>query len=108
MGVDYNAVGGIGIQVSDELVAEAIALELFTAEDWSEDPQGCLESLDIPYEVAGDGCYGGDDRFYFTINAYKYKDVNNSKDNFLHVINSTFKTNYTDADLIVISDLHVW
>lgn len=108
MGVDYNAVGGIGIEVSNELVAEAIALELFTAESWSEDPQSCLESLGIPYEVAGDGCYGGDDRFYFIIGAYTYRDVNNNKDSFLHIINSTFKTKYTDDDLVVISDLHVW
>lgn len=108
MGVDYEGIGGIGIKVNDELVAKIIDLGFFTGEDWSKDPQGCMSSLNIPYATAGAGSYGGEDRFYFTISAYTYKQVNENKDDFLHIINSTLQTEFTEDDLIVISDLYVW
>ena len=53
MGVDYNAVGGIGVEFNDDLQYKAIELEYFTEEEWDEDPTGCVESLNIPYESAG-------------------------------------------------------
>lgn len=61
MGVDYNAVGGIGVEFNDDLQYKAIELEYFTEEEWDEDPYACMEYLGITYEKAGNGCYGGTD-----------------------------------------------
>lgn len=108
MGVDYNAVGGIGIEFTDKLQYKAIELGYFTEDEWDEDPYSCLESLSIPYEQAGDGCYGGTDYWYFIVNGGNLKEVNNNKELFLELINSKFNVTYTEEDLKVISELHVW
>lgn len=108
MGVDYNAVGGIGVEFNDDLQYKAIELEYFTEEEWDEDPTGCVESLKISYESAGDGSYGGTDYWYFIVDGNNLKEVNNNKESFLNMINSKFNVEYTEEDLKVISELHVW
>lgn len=108
MGVDYNAVGGIGIRFNEELQMKAIELEYFTEEEWDEDPCGCVESLDIDYEQAGSGNYGGEDYYYFIVDGKNLKEVNENKESFLNMINSKFIVDYKEEDLVVISELHVW
>lgn len=108
MGVDYDAVGGVGICFSKELKQKAIELEYFTEDEWDEDNYGCVEHLDIPYEVAGDGSYGGKDYFYFTVDGNNLKEVNNNKEKFLSMINSKFNVEYKEDDIVVISELHIW
>ena len=67
-----------------------------------------MEYLGITYEKAGDGGYGGTDYWYFIVDGSNLKEVNNNKESFLNTINSKFNVEYTEEDLKVISELHVW
>ena len=108
MGVDYDAVGGIGVEFNDDLQYKAIELGYFTEEEWDGDPYSCVESLGISFEEAGDGNYGGTDYWYLIVNGDNLKEVNSNKEAFLNTINSKFNVEYTEEDLKVISELHVW
>lgn len=108
MGVDYNAVGGIGVEFNNKLRRKAIELGYFTEEEWIEDPCSCVESLEIMYEQAGDGCYGGEDYWYFLVDGINLTQINKNKESFLNMINSKFNVEYKEEDLKVISEIHIW
>ena len=67
-----------------------------------------MEVIGISYERAGSGCYGGEDYWYLIVDGNNLKEVNNNKESFLNMINSKFNVEYTEEDLKVISELHVW
>lgn len=46
--------------------------------------------------------------WYFIVDGSNLKEVNNNKESFLNTINSKFNVEYTEEDLKVISELHVW
>lgn len=107
MGIDYNGVGGIGIRLNDEMIEKVIEKNMFTEEDWDDDMYGCVDSLGISYSVAGDS-YNSEYEFYYLVKGENLEDINKNKEQFLHEINSKFNTSYTEKDLKVISELHIW
>jgi hypothetical protein len=107
MGVDYNAVGGIGIRFNEDLQMKAIELEYFTEEEWDEGMYSCVESLGIMYHTAGNSYYSEYD-FYFLVNGKNLKEVIDNSLPFLDKINKKFNVEYTQEDLEVISELHIW
>jgi hypothetical protein len=52
MGVDYSAVGGIGIRVN-KYINKIIESGAFTQEEWNEDCEYCLDSISIKYRIYG-------------------------------------------------------
>lgn len=107
MGVDYNAVGGIGVEFNNKLQRKAIELGYFTEEEWNEDPYSCVESLKIRYAPAGDD-YGGDAYWYFLVEGSNLTQINKNKEAFLNTINNKFNVEYKEEDLKVISEIHIW
>ncbi len=54
MGVDYDGVGGIGIELTEEMIEYAIDHEVFTEEEWDDDRDYCLSKGEgFVYSVAG-------------------------------------------------------
>ncbi len=107
MGVDYNAVGGIGIRFNEDLQMKAIELEYFTGEEWDEDMYSCVDYLDIPYKVAGD-TYNAEYDFYFLVEGNNLKEIVENSESFLQELNKKFNVEYTQEDLEVISELRIW
>ena len=67
MGVDYDGVGGIGIEFTDEMAEKFSDKGLFTVEEWDDDPNDCMERIGILYCEAGWANYGGERRIYLVI-----------------------------------------
>ena len=53
MGIDYNGVGGIGIEFSYDIVEKCIESNIFTEEDWEDDYDECFSKLGLSYHTAG-------------------------------------------------------
>jgi len=107
MGVSYNAIGGIGVLLDENIISALIKDGNFTEEEWGEDNNSCLEELEVEYEEAGSYGYGGEKRFYLLVKGKTLEDVNKNK-HVLKIFLEKLKINITDADLIVVCDLHVW
>lgn len=75
MGVEYDAIGGIGIEVSDELIQSAIDNGLFTIEDYQIDSYECLEKFGESIGEAG-SCWTGETEFYLFVKGYTLGDIN--------------------------------
>ena len=107
MGVDHNGVGGIGIELTEEIRNKLIEKGLFTQDEWDEDEYGCLETINLPYSVAGDGNYGGDDRYYLLVHGDNLEEIIKNEQEFRNHL-QRLGIQLDQKDLIVISDLHVW
>ncbi|QDB74096.1 hypothetical protein [Aeromonas phage 4L372D] len=107
MGVDYNGVGGIGVRLSPEMVKTAIEKNMFTEEDWEEDPIASVEVFQILYAQAG-SAYSGKEWFYLFVDGNNLEEINNNSKDFLDKVNKMFDLKYTEKDLKVISDLYIW
>lgn len=107
MGVDYDGIGGMGIEITDEMVEVLIASGKLTKEEWDEDPHSCLDDIGITFCEAGSYCYGGDRRMYWLVDGDNLDEVNANATEFianlgkLGIILST-------KDLVVIQDIHAW
>jgi len=103
MGVDYNAAGGVGIRISDEILEKLGYNE-------EEDDSICdfLDnlSLKIPYTSFGDS-YQEEYKYAWIIKGGKYLDVVKNIPEFLSKLNSK-GFNFTEEDLEVIVEIHIW
>lgn len=109
MGVDYDAIGGIGIIVRDEMVDILIRAGRFGEDEWDNDPYECMEDLGIPFVKAGNGFVGGKDRFYWIMNEGRLPDIISNASIFLRKINLlSDEFNFGLGDLQVIEDLYVY
>ena len=107
MGIDHNGVGGIGIELTEEIRNKLIENKLFTQDEWDEDKYGCLEEINLIYSVAGDGSYGGKDIYYLLVKGDNLKEILENEEVFRNHL-KTFGIQLTQGDLSVISDLHTW
>lgn len=108
MGVDYDSVAGIGILVDEDIREKLILADLFSEEEWEEDPGECLEKVGIAFSEAGDSCYSGKDpRFYYFVEGKNLEEIINNYPILLDML-KRFGINKTIKDLIVIEDLLVW
>lgn len=107
MGIDYNAVGGIGVRFNEELQMKAIELEYFTEEEWDEGCKfSCVESLDFYYMEASS--YDDPPEFYFLVKGDNLKEIVENSTEFLNKINSTFIVDYKQEDLKLICELDIY
>lgn len=65
MGVDYDSVSGIGIEVTADVRAKFVAAGLFTEEEWEDgDERDCLAKLGLVTGTAG-SCYDNEGFTYY-------------------------------------------
>lgn len=104
MGVDYSPVGGIGIEVTKEIKSK-----LIKANDGNyDDMDSLLDDLDLPYKVAGNGSYTGNDNdYYVMVEGETLTEINSNTDRFIEVLGNLGVEIKLD-DLKVIQELHVW
>jgi hypothetical protein len=102
MGIDYDGIGGIGIEFTDEIKDKLIECELFTEEDFDEDYDSCFEKLGLTYDQAGN-MYSGDTYFYLMVDGDTLPEVNKNSKEFINTL-SKYGVIITEDDLKVISD----
>lgn len=109
MGVDYDGVGGIGIEIDEDMqeklrdLVEERGLEVDRDEYFTE----ILEEIGIEYCEAGSGSYGGDERYYFLVKGETFNDVKKNIPDFIKDMEK-IGIKITEDDLLVISDLYVY
>jgi hypothetical protein len=105
MSVDYDAVGGIGLLVDDDMGDKFLKLGLFSKNDWHDDKESCLSELGFDGRVAG-SFYSGDTWWYIFVNGGTLKQINENTENFINKL-KTIGINKTEEDLKVICDICV-
>lgn len=106
MGIDYTPVGGIGLEITDEIKKKLVIANEGEAHD------GCMDSLcsdlGLEYSEAGDGSYSGDENtFYLMVEGTTLMEINENSGPFLDKMYEK-GIRVTASDLQVISELHVW
>lgn len=107
MGVDYDGVGGIGIEFTDEMVNKVIEKGVFTKENWEDDAVGCMDEIGILYCEAGAYNYGGERRIYLFVKGVTLEDVISNESEFRENL-SKLGIDIERKDLKVIEDLCIW
>jgi hypothetical protein len=107
MGIDYNGVGGIGVEFDDVFVEAGIKQNLFTQEEWDDDPDNCLDVLNMEYQTAGNH-FTGDVVYYLLVDGKSLSEVNANADRFCGDIKAKLCLELTPDELGVISDICVW
>ena len=109
MGVDYDGVGGIGIEITDYVIDKLINYGLFTRDEWEDDYDFCLSKIGFVYELAGNGSYTGreNDRYYCLVPGSNLMEIVANKMKFIKRFEE-FGIMLDDTSLIVISDFRVW
>lgn len=108
MGISYDGIGGIGIEVTEEIVAKFISSGYFTEDEWDEDYYECLETigekLNISYSTAGNFYNGIEDLVhYLLVDGENLKEVVENSKTFIEKL-KTVGLDLTEKDLLVISD----
>lgn len=106
MGIDYGGVGGIGVEFTQDMANKAIAIGIFTREEWEGDKRDCLDRIGVTYCAAGNE-YAGEITFYLFVNGITLKDINDNAAKFVEEV-SKFQTGLSVDDLEVIEDIHIW
>jgi hypothetical protein len=110
MGIDYDGVGGIGIELTEELVQRFIAAEYFTEEEWQDDYEDCLETIgkkfNISFTSAGN-FYSGDIVHYLLVDGENLKEINENSKTFIEKL-KIVGIELSEESLKVISDYKVW
>jgi hypothetical protein len=106
MGVDYSAVAGFSIKMTDELKARirACAEEL---PDWDEEEESELAALDLDYAEVGCSYSGTTEQIPILI-PESALGLDAKVASWLENINTTLHTSYEVKDVIFIRDILVW
>jgi hypothetical protein len=111
MGVDYDGVGGVGILITEDMLYTAWnnfhkdALNEDNGDDLSVNDK--LDAIGITYATAGDGCYGGEDRYYWLVKGNTLPELIKEAPNFISLLKDNGISIDMD-DIKVIEDLSVW
>ena len=106
MGVDYNGVGGIGVEFTDDMAERAIERGMFSREDWEADRYMCMEEIGVLFSEAGNS-YSSDTRFYLLVEGETLKEINNNAGVFVEKVSKLLPDLSVDT-LRVINDMHIW
>lgn len=106
MSTDYNGVGGIGVEFTEDMEEKAIEQGIFSRDDWEEDRYMCMEKIGVLFSRAGDS-YIGDTRFYLFVKGETLKEINDNAGEFVEKV-SKFLPDLSVDTLQVIEDLHIY
>jgi hypothetical protein len=110
MSIDYDGVGGIGIELTEELVQKFIAANIFTEEEWEDDYYECLEKVEetfgIATDTAGNFYSDRDITHYLFVDGSNLKDILENHVTFLEKMKSV-GVDLSLEDLELISDYKV-
>lgn len=108
MGIDYDGVGGIGIELTDEMLDTLKQKGLFTEEEWDEDYYDCMEKIGLVWEPAHYYDVPVEEyTFYLFVDGNNIVEINDNIPSFLDTLNK-YGFNITKEDIIPISDIHIW
>lgn len=103
--MEYEAVGGIGVKVTSDMVHQLINNDVFTEGQYKENPYECIEALKIPYNVTG-SAYSGDNVFYLMVDGGNLEEVNENSGVFIDNLRS-YGIDLKVSDLMVICEYYV-
>lgn len=106
MGVDYCGAGGVGIEIDHTIVKSMIENNVFTEEDWEDDPGYCLSETGLSYIEYGD-CYSGEVTRAFVVDAETFGELLEKVDDFCNSL-SKHGINVDKKDLKIFSELLVY
>lgn len=108
MGVDFDGVGGIGIEFTDEIRQKFIDSDKYpecTEELWEDDEDEFLNYARFPYQTAGSS-YVPEIYYYFMVPGKNLYEINSNAPDFIKKLKEV-GINITQKDLIVIEDYHI-
>jgi len=103
---DYSPVGGVGIQLTKEMVERLISNGKFSEDDWEDDPDGCIDELGMSYQTAGNS-YSDETYHYLLVEGSTLMEINENVDDFVSELSKNGIT-ISKEEIHVIRDLHVW
>lgn len=112
MGIDYRGVGGIGIEVTEDMIDEAIERkypddEFYDDASYTDKLDSLLSKSSLMYETAGNS-YCGEDRFYLLVPGSTLREIQENVPVFCEGLLQVFNIEKDPADLEVISDMLVY
>jgi hypothetical protein len=114
MGVDYCSIGGIGIEITDDM-KDKLSEDYYLKNEIDEDDDDyeeiwfteILDDSGLEYSEAGSEGYGGEGRYYLLVDGNTLLEVQNNTDEFIKNLKN-IGIIITIEDLQVISDLHIY
>lgn len=110
MSTEYIGVGGIGVKLTQEMINYAIDNEIFTNDDWDDDPFICLSKLNIKelnFKPAGN-CFTGKIYFYILVKGETFIELIDNYPLFIEKIKEYFGVDIDISDLIVINAIYIY
>lgn len=107
MGVDYDGVGGVGIRMTEAVIDKFISAGLFTEDEWHDDPEGCCETVKLPYATYG-SAYSGQETRVLLVDGKTFGDIKRNAPAFVERLKALGLDALTEDDLEVIAEGHIW
>ena len=107
MGVDYDPICGVGVEINFKIIHQLIANDHFTEEEWEDEADDCLSRLGIPYSKAGTTYSGGKTTMYSKVPGKTLQAVWDNAPAFIKKF-ADLGVELTLDDLIIIEDLNIW
>lgn len=105
MGIDYDAVGGVGIS-EDRFVNRFIELGKFTEEEWDDNRESCLDEIGIGYRCSGDS-YADEREYHLMVPGKNLQELVENAPVFISKLKE-LGIDLAFSDLLVIEEPHVW
>ncbi|MCK5606739.1 hypothetical protein KAR91_32855 [Candidatus Pacearchaeota archaeon] len=106
MGIDYESVGGIGIELTSERVDLIIEKGFFTEDAWDEDSYECVEEIGLLYGEGGNS-YSRDTTYYLLVEGKTLKEINGNATAFVKRLDE-IGIKMSIGELEVIDDYRVY
>lgn len=106
MGIDYDSIGGIGIELTYERVDLIIKKGLFTEDEWDSDSYECVEGIGLSYGLGGNS-YSGDETYYLLVEGKNLRDINGNAAKFIKRLDEV-GIKMSIGELEVIDDYRVY
>ena len=113
MGISYSGVGGIGIELTEELIEKFISKGYFTEDEWDDDYYECLETINqkLDIENSSAGNFYSDDnddlRHYLFVDGENLKEILENYSSFIEKL-KTVDIELSIEDLELVSDFSVF
>jgi hypothetical protein len=106
MSIGYNAVGGIGIKVTSEIIQALINKDVFTQSDYDEYGNECLEGLGLKFEVSGN-MYTDEIQYYFILEGNDLEELIANYVPFRKKFNELTDITLNPQDFKIFSELYI-